>query len=151
MLIKERVIRENKDGVKFESDMVFGIGNLTADVQTKTVNVNGADKVVTTNDASVALNIFVEGKKETVFMQIEAWEKVAENLEKMGTKGRKIFVSGKHKENKWKDKDGKERITEVVVVERFQLLDFVEKKEEGAAPDFSNETGFVPTDEDIPF
>lgn len=89
-----------------------GLGNLTRDGELKYIP-NGKAVLA----FSVALNERFQDKDtsewkdgETFFLECELWGKPAEKMAPMLTKGRLVFVEGKLKLEKWKDKeDGSER------------------------------------------
>jgi len=98
------------------------IGNLGVDVELKTI----------TNDRKVAntrmaTNLFYknrEGEKvqETQWHNIVAWGKLAENMEKILTKGDQIMVQGKLNYRNYEDSDGqKHYVTEVVIGEFLKV------------------------------
>ncbi len=62
-------------------------------------------------------------KKETTFIDCEAWGKAGETLAKYMTKGRPLFVEGRLQLDQWEDKaTGAKRTKLKVVVENFQFL-----------------------------
>ena len=80
----------------------IGIGNLTADPQLK--EVKGDKKVCT---FSIAINSAVD--KSVIYIDIETWNKTAENCSRFLSKGRKVAVEGRLKLNSWKSKEGENR------------------------------------------
>ena len=80
----------------------LGIGNLTADPQLK--EVKGDRKVCT---FSIAINSAVD--KSVIYLDIETWNKTAENCSRFLSKGRKVAVEGRLKLNSWKSKEGENR------------------------------------------
>lgn len=81
----------------------IGIGNLTQDPNCREV---GDAKVCT---FGIAINEFYyknnEKQKTTLFLDVEAWNRQAENCTKFLSKGKKVAVEGKLKTNSW-EKNG---------------------------------------------
>lgn len=103
---------------------VFLIGRLGRDPEVR-VTPNG-NKVAGFSMA-VAKEVDVrEGVKreETTWVDMEAWGKTAEYIEKYVRKGSSVHVEGRLKLEEWKDKTtGADRKRMKVVVERLQGLD----------------------------
>lgn len=85
-------------------------------------------------------------EKQSDFINIVAWDKLAETCEKFITKGMKVLVEGKIQTRNYDDKDGRRiYVTEVIA----SKVEFLEKKEESEKPKESN---FTPVnDSDLPF
>ena len=102
------------------------IGRLTRDPELRT----------TSNDISVtSFTIAVDrnfnnqqGEKETDFIPVVAWRKLAETCAKYLAKGRLVAVSGRMQVRSYEGKEGKRYITEVVADE-VQFLERAESKE----------------------
>ena len=78
----------------------IGIGHLTRDPESKSF----------TNSTKCSFSIAINSKKdEVIFLDIEAWNKVAENCQTYIRKGSCVYVEGKVKLNKWEDKNGNPR------------------------------------------
>jgi len=75
----------------------IAIGNLTGDPQIQEFQ-SGKKKC----SFAIAVNL----GKETTFIDVETWDRVAENCEKMLVKGTQVFIDGKLKYNSWKTKQG---------------------------------------------
>ena len=75
----------------------IAIGHLTGDPQIQEFQ-SGKKKC----SFAIAVNL----GKETTFIDVETWDRVAENCEKMLAKGSQVFVDGKLKYNSWKTKQG---------------------------------------------
>ena len=80
----------------------IGMGNLTGDPELK--EVKGDKKVCT---FSIAINSNVD--KSVIFIDIETWNKTAENCSRFLSKGRKVLIEGRLKLNSWKSKEGENR------------------------------------------
>ena len=78
----------------------IGIGHLTRDPESKSF----------TNSIKCSFSIAINSKKdEVIFLDIETWNKVAENCQEYIRKGSCVYVEGKVKLNKWEDKNGNPR------------------------------------------
>ncbi len=103
-------------------------GNLTRDPEVKTIS--GGTVVA---QFGVAINQRYknkdgEQKEDTVFVDVEAWQKTAEFVGKYFSKGNPIFIEGKLKFESWQDKDGGKRSKLKIVADNVQ---FVESKGAG--------------------
>jgi single-strand DNA-binding protein len=62
-------------------------------------------------------------REEVTYVDVEAWGKQAEVIQKYLTKGRPIFVEGRLRLDSWEDKTTKEKRSKMkVVLENFQFL-----------------------------
>lgn len=69
-----------------------------------------------------------ERREETMFINVEAWDKAAEYIGQNYKKGRPLLVDGRLKANEWEDKStGQKRTTIEVRAERVQALDWDEQ------------------------
>jgi len=119
---------------------VFLIGNLTRDPELKyTANGTGIARF------GLAVNRTYNSqdgeKKETCFVDITAWDKLAEVCNEHLTKGRLILVEGRLQYQSWESEDGTKRSKIEVVAQNIQFL--------GGKSDDQNET--ESTDDDVPF
>lgn len=102
---------------------VLLMGNLTRDVQTKTIGGG-----TTVAEFGLACNRKFktgdgEQKEEVLFVDCTAFGKPAEIIEKYCSKGKQLFVEGRLKLDQWEDKQsGQKRSKISVVVENFQLM-----------------------------
>ena len=83
------------------------------------------------------------GEKETDFLDIVAWHKTADFVEKYFSKGRMIVVSGRLQIRTWNDKDGNKRRTPEIIADSVYFAD--SKKDSDAFAPLSGE------DEGLPF
>jgi single-strand DNA-binding protein len=93
-----------------------------------------------------------EQKKETTFIDCEAWDTGAETIAQFCNKGDYIIVYTTAKNESWQDNDGKKRSRVKFRVDRFEFVPGLRRREEEtneAAPD----TLPIQTnnDDDIPF
>ncbi len=94
-------------------------------------------------------------QKKTEWHNIIAWGKLAENCNKLLSKGKLAYVEGKLQTREWDDRDGNKRRTTEVVINRMRVL----TPREGSAPDTEAGAGIEPpeettpniTDDDVPF
>ena len=123
---------------------VYLIGNLAADPEIK--DIGSSNKV--TNFA-VATNRSWTGPqgeeaKEVSFIDCTAYSKRAEVIEKYFSKGRKIFIEGRLKQEKWTDKETKKMQSRIrVIVENFHFMD--KKEKDPAADIIATTSGNIPT------
>lgn len=165
MLKIEKVIREYK-GEEQQVKFIAGVGNLTADVETREVTTkNGDTTVAGGNKQSIAFNYWEKGEKKSVFFPIEAWSYTAQALGKMGKKGVQVSVIGRLEIREFTTKEGKTYANETLVIESFQVtshgFEVINNKEGSKKSTTENtDTGvddmegfhpFHPDDEDIPF
>lgn len=96
-----------------------------------------------------------EKQEEVAFIDLEAWGKTAENLNKYLRKGDPLFVEGRLKLDQWEDQ-GQKRSKLKVVVEQMQFIGGRKEQRGGGGED---EPRNYPTtgphkaldDEDVPF
>lgn len=141
----ETVVRTIK-GEKKENKMVFGTGRLTAEPPT-VADVKGGYKVLrASKDARFAI-AFNNGKdKSATFYNLVLWDKNAENMAKLGFKGQLVQVAGRLEEQPYTAQDGTKKTSEVLVVERFEVLQY---KDNGASTTNGNATAET-KEEEIP-
>src|SRR6266700_5664889 len=100
----------------------FGIGRLGQD----------PDEIKVTSDrkAYVQFSLAVDqGKNQTMWLQVTAWEKQAEAVEKYASKGTLVFVQGRLQVQKYKDKQQVERTSGEINATNVQILE--KKPKEG--------------------
>ena len=102
------------------------IGHLTKDPELRTAS---NDISVTSFTIAVDRNFNNQhGEKETDFIPVVAWRKLADTCAKYLAKGRLVAVSGRMQVRSYEGKEGKRYITEVVADE-VQFLEKAESKE----------------------
>lgn len=119
-------------------------GRLVADVATR--QLPSGSKVA---NFSVATTRFYYDKdknkqEETVFVDCEMFGPRVDHLEERGTKGRKIFIDGRLRQDKWQDKEGGNRQKLLVVVEDFDWLTYPEQTESNEGDAGQKETPAPP-------
>jgi single-strand DNA-binding protein len=68
-------------------------------------------------------SLAVDQGKETMWLQITTWDKLAEVVEKYARKGMLVFVQGKLQLKKYKDKQLVERVSVEIIATVVQLLE----------------------------
>ena len=99
-------------------------GNLTNDPELKTV---GNGKKVSTFSIAINHDSYSKEENEVSFMEIEAWDKIAENCSEFLKKGRKVTILGSLKQDRWKSSDGSNRNKWKVVATSVRFDSFAEK------------------------
>lgn len=93
-----------------------------------------------------------DNKEDTLFIDVVAWDRTAENCAQYLSKGRPVYVTGRLQSRTW-ERDGQKRTTIEVVADRVQFMDYVGN--ESAAGQAVASTGDLdappPDDDDIPF
>ena len=119
------------------------MGRLTADPETKEVGSTTLTKFnIAYNHTYTSNN---EKKEEVSYFECIAWSKLGEVINEYFTKGSRILLNGRNKQDRWEDKEnGKKRSKVVIVVEGF---DFIDKKSTGQEPVQDNPFD----DKEIPF
>ena len=70
-----------------------------------------------------------QGKSDTMWLNVTAWDKTAEVVEKYARKGTLVFVQGKLQLKKYKDKQQVERLSVEISASNVQILE--KKPKEG--------------------
>lgn len=103
---------------------VFLIGNLCADVEVRSVGSTTVGKIRLAVDESFTSK---SGEKveKTVYVDIDAWDKLANNCARMIGKGCSVMVEGKLQMDEWEDKaTGQKRNKLKVRADRIEFLSF---------------------------
>lgn len=62
-------------------------------------------------------------KEDTTFVELEAWGKTAETIDRYLTKGSPLYVEGRLKMDQWEDKESHQKRSKMkVTVDTFQFL-----------------------------
>ena len=92
-------------------------GNLTADIETRTLN----DKML------ASFTVAENGPQDKpVFLPVEAWN--MDHLPRYLKKGSKVLIQGQLKTNQWKTKQGDSRSRLVLNAHRVEFLDPAKKE-----------------------
>ena len=95
----------------------FGIGHLGKDPEELKVTSDGKPYI----QFSLAVD---QGKsQEAMWLNVTAWEKTAEAVEKYARKGTLVFVQGKLQLRKYKDKTQTERVSVEISASNVQILE----------------------------
>ena len=128
----------------------MGIGNLTSDPESKKIN---GDKTV----CKFCLAINNRVNDTVTFIDIETWNKSAENCQRFLSKGRKVLVEGRIQLNKWQSQSGENRSKLFCVADLVTFLDKSDSPQGETTTKTENEGSpkDAPSDEDefadIPF
>ncbi len=94
------------------------------------------------------------GEESTEWVNVVAWEKLAEIAGQYLTKGSLVFISGRMQTRKWQDKEGGTRYTTEIVAREMKMLDRREERQDTSGRSAYGESGNdfnVPTGDDVPF
>jgi single-strand DNA-binding protein len=113
---------------------VFLMGNLTNDPVSRTFQ---SGQTVTNFGMAINRNFVSNGenKRETVFVDLEAWGRQAELINTHFSKGSRIFIEGRLKLDSWENKEGQKRSKLMVTVEGIQFVGGDIKSEDAKAED----------------
>jgi single-strand DNA-binding protein len=94
-----------------------------------------------------------QGNRETDFIDIVAWRKLAEQVSQYMAKGRMVAVEGRLQIRSYETQDGQKRKVAEVVADGVRFLDRGRPggAETAAAPSVTEEPAQGGTDEDVPF
>ncbi len=63
-----------------------------------------------------------EKQERTEWVRCVAWDKLAEIIAQYVSSGKQLFVQGRMQTRKWEDKEGVERYTTEIVVDKMKML-----------------------------
>lgn len=114
-----------------EMNKVFLVGNLTQDPEIRSLT-SGTQLT----EFGLAVNRRYKDRngelqKETVFIQVESWGRLAEICGDWLKKGRRVFVEGRLKLDSWEAKDGTKKSRIKVTAESVQFIDAKGAENEG--------------------
>lgn len=121
------------------------IGRLGRDVEVRYTQ-NG--KAVA--NFSIACTEKRKDQEFTEWINIVAWDKLAEISEKYLSKGSLVYVSGKYQTRKWQDNDGKDRYATEIVIHDMKMLSPRGQQDGGGRGDGGGYES-PPMESDIPF
>lgn len=131
---------------------VILMGNLTRDPETRTAP-SGA--VIARFGMAVSRTYQTkdgERKEEVTFVDVTAFGRQAEVIQKYFTKGKPIFFEGRLKFDQWETNAGQKRSKLSVVLEQFQFIGGNREGSAGASGSASTDApGDEPLDEEPPF
>ena len=105
----------------------IGLGNLTRDPKFR--EIKGDNKVC---DFAIAINN--KAANSVFYIDIETWNKVAENCNRFLSKGRKVLVEGKLNMSTWQTKSGENRTRIFCRADTVTFLDKTEEQESFSKP-----------------
>lgn len=90
-----------------------------------------------------------ERREETEWFRVVAWNQLAELCNQFLSKGRRAYVEGRLRSNRWEGADGQTRFSNEIIAERVVFLD---RGGAGGGPGSQESQGESPFDEDsLPF
>lgn len=119
----------------------IGLGNLTRDPKFR--EIKGDNKVC---DFSIAINN--KAANSVFYIDIETWNKVAENCNRFLSKGRKVLVEGKLNMSTWQTKTGENRTR---IFCRADTVTFLDKTEESSSSNKQKQEEEYDEFADVPF
>lgn len=135
---------------------VMLIGNLGQDPELRYT----AGKQAVMNMRIATTDSYYDDKQQkrierTEWHTVILWGKRAEALEKILTKGGRVYIEGRLQTRKWEDKEGKDRYTTEVVASNLLLLGGKSaggsSGREDTPPPGDGDSAGAPADDDIPF
>jgi single-strand DNA-binding protein len=110
------------------------MGNLGNDPETRQFNDNDGNMTGMVANFNVAVHETIKDKqgnkvKATEWFRCVAWGTTANFIEKYVLKGSKVLVEGKMKSRNWTDKNGQEKTTTELNVEKIELLNWPDNGE----------------------
>lgn len=99
------------------------IGHLGSKLDLKNLESGKSVGNVSLATSEVYKNQKGERVEETIWHNLVAWDKTAENLAKFTDKGSEIAVEGKLTNRSYTDKNGDKKLVTEIVVNEFLLLD----------------------------
>ena len=123
------------------------VGRLTRDAEIK--DIKKGDATFKLAKFSLACNHWVKGKGDhTSYLDIEAWNGLANVIEQYTSKGKQVLVIGSLRVESYEDKSGNKRKAVVVKADNIQLLG----SNESSAPSRSTKpVAAAVTEDEIPF
>jgi single-strand DNA-binding protein len=91
-----------------------------------------------------------EKRSDTLFVDVAAWQKQAENCEKFLTKGSLVYIEGRLQHDTWETAQGEKRSRYRVVAERIQFLDTRGKGPKPSPPTKGHEESAPPAEAETP-
>lgn len=101
---------------------VFLLGRLGKDPEVKYLDNNRAVANFTLATNEVFIDKSGNKVEQTDWHNIEMWDALAKNAEKVLKKGRTVFIEGKIKNDTWVDKEGNKRTTMRIRALQFQVV-----------------------------
>jgi len=99
---------------------VILIGRLVRDPEIKIINTTSLASFTIASNRTYSYS--GERREETLFIDCTAWAKLSEIVKQYCIKGKQVCVSGRLKQNIWKNQEGQTQSKIEIVVENLQLL-----------------------------
>ena len=134
-----------------ELNQVILIGNLTADPEIRVL-----DSGTSVCDLRIASNTSYSGRsgesqQDTCFVDIETWDRLAENCHRFLHKGSRVLVTGRLRFRTWETDTGEKRSRHSVRAQSVQFLDPPSGQGGGSSGGGGSDSQGPPDDDDIPF
>lgn len=129
---------------------IFIVGRLTADPEFKKVGESSLVSFSIANGRKFKSNN--ETKEETSFLNCEAWGKLAKIIREYCNKGKQVVITGRLKQDRWKDNNGANHSRIKIFVEELQMIGGNKDKQAptNQAYESMNDYGYE-VDDDFPF
>lgn len=124
---------------------VFLLGRLGKDPEVRYLDNNRAVANFTIATNEVFIDKSGNKVEQTDWHNIEMWDALARNAEKVLKKGRTVFIEGKIKNETWTDKDGNKRSAVRIRALQFQVV--ASPNSENTSP---SDVKFTPPVDDAP-
>lgn len=98
--------------MSFDTNKIIIVGRLTKDPENKTTSI-------AITKFSIAVN---DGKDKASFFNIVTFNKSAENCLKYLKKGSQVIIDGKLSQNRWQDKEGKNKSSVEIIGNNVQFI-----------------------------
>lgn len=110
-------------------------------------------KTTPTQKPVLSFSLAINRDKEHVdFLDCVAWNKNAETISQFFGKGSNILIEGQITTRKWTDKNGGNRVSTEILVDRFSFVDPKAKVEPTDQNQFAPQETFAPVEDDtLPF
>jgi len=112
------------------------VGNLTKDPELKSGD----------NYKLCAFTIAVNNpmaKKEVLYLDVSAWNRVAENCQKYLKKGSRVFIDGRLKQDSWQTRNGDNRTKIGLIAENIRFMPGSSATEKNLSEVEKNETNEI--------
>ena len=96
---------------------VILVGNVCQDIELKKTTTGKS-----VCEFAIAINETYNGETKAEYVDVQAWEKNAENLAKYVSKGNKLLVEGKIRSTVYTNSEGKKNKRTVVLCSNFEFL-----------------------------
>ena len=105
---------------------VILLGRLVKDIEIIEIKSRSGE-LISLGNAAIAVN---HSKEDSSFFDLKMFGKQAELMDSLTCKGKRILIEGVLKQEVFKTKEGQNRSKVVVMVSRFDVIDFKDKEEE---------------------